>query len=123
MSGITGNFLYGDFILSESGTIINIKTMETKDFVRLEDDCYISDITVYKNKLYYYFIKRIDYNSNQTKMLISYDFETGRSLIEKVYFRDDVRETEQFENFLYSSPNGIYSYDSDGFVTRVADYY
>jgi hypothetical protein len=121
ISDITGDFLYSNYIINDYGTLININTMETKEIFRLDEDSYISDMTVYKNKLYYLFIKRNDYNSNLTKMLISYDFETGQSLIVKVYFRDEITETEYFENTLYSLPNGLYTYTHDGYVTRIVN--
>jgi hypothetical protein len=118
---ISADFLFGDYLFNSSGELINIKTLETKDFVRLDEDSYISDMTVYKNKLYYFYMKRKRYEDESTKMLISYDFNTGQSLIVKVYFRDEITETEYFENTLYSLPNGVYTYTHDGYVTRIVN--
>jgi hypothetical protein len=118
---ISADFLFGDYLLSSSGELINIKTLETKDFVRLDEDSFISDMTVYKNKLYYFYMKRKRYEDESTKMLISYDINTGQSLIVKVYFRDEITETERFENALYSLPNGLYTYTLDGYVTRIVN--
>jgi hypothetical protein len=121
ISDITGDFLYSNYIINDYGTLININTMEKKEIFRLDEDSYISDMTVYKNKLYYFYMKRKDYNSELTKMLISYDFKTGQSLIVKVYFRDEITETDSFENALYSLPNGLYTYTPDGCVTRIVN--
>jgi hypothetical protein len=119
MADTSADFLFGDYLISRSGELINIKTLETKDFVKLDEDSFISDMTVYKNKLYYLFMKRRPREYESTKMLISYDFKTGQSLIEKVFFRNEINETEYFENMLYSAPNGVYIYTPDGFVTCI----
>jgi hypothetical protein len=107
--------LFGDYLISSSGEFINIKTFESDTFFDIDDNEVISGsgMNIYQNKLYFY-VLTINNRQYTAKKLVSYDFSNGEIEETELFRSETPKEYEWWENLLYSTPAGLYSYDENG---------
>jgi hypothetical protein len=113
-ANFTPQLLFGDYLYSESGEFINIRTFERGTFCDLDDKDKIDGMNIYQNKLYFYVMTDYNYPNYKDKNLVSYDFSNGEIEETELSRSETPEEYEWWENFLYSTPAGLYSYDENG---------
>jgi hypothetical protein len=118
MDGFFPTALYGDYLYSGTGEFINIKTFEIDTYFENGDNEIINGMNIYQNKLYFY-VLTMDNNRYTAKKLVSYDFSNGESDEIELFSSETPIEYEWWENYIYSTPAGLFSYDENGRIFRV----
>jgi hypothetical protein len=110
--------LYGDYLISPSGEFVNIRTFEFGTFYDNDDNEKIDGMNIYQNKLYFYVLTEKD-NLYTSKKLVSYDFTNGEREETELFSSETPKTLSWWENYLYSTPVGLFSYDESGKIYQV----
>jgi hypothetical protein len=105
--------LFGDYLYSDSGEYINIRTLERGTFFETSENEILYSMNIYQNKLYFY-VMADDDHMYTAKKFVSYDLLNSEITETEVSNSYTFRIFEHQYNKLYSTPAGLYSYDENG---------